>query len=62
MSGPDEHTDGAARIRLWLALDRSESLSGTVGEERDAGGKQFSGWLELMTLIDQQRLKDHPSG
>jgi hypothetical protein len=33
-----------------------------VCDERDAVGTQFSGWLELMTLIDAERLKDHPSG
>lgn len=61
MPGVDEQTDKAAPVRLWLALDPGEPLSGTVGDERDADGRQFSGWLELMTLIEVERLKHHPS-
>lgn len=57
MSGSDEHTHRAARIRLCLALEPGEPLSGTVGDERDADGRQFGGWLELMAMIDEERAR-----
>ena len=57
----DEPPPGPAEPihRLWLELESGERLSGTLGTEADGQPRRFEGWVELMALIDSQRVKDH---
>jgi hypothetical protein len=61
MSAMDEPVSGAAlpSQRLWLELEPGEQLSGTLASESDGEPRRFEGWVELMALIDAERVKDH---
>jgi hypothetical protein len=46
-----EPVGGTDGVTLWLRIGFREPLSGSIGVDGDADPTEFSGWIELMSII-----------